>query len=313
MVQVVSSTTPRHGEVRTRLARFLYGPEEVRQRALLNPQGMTAHDGSIYICDQSLPGVHKYDPNTGEIRRWTSLRDGPLCPVHLAFDDANLAYVSDTTLGRIFVFDAYGKRLRELGGFNGSRSSALLFHGGVLFVADQASRTIARFDTSSDSWLDPIPRNQDGATLGIPTGLAIDDHSDLLVSDALLGIVHRMTLEGKPLPPIGRRGRGPGELIRPMHVATSPNGLVLVIDAARQTLMIYRNDGEFVMEIGGPKDAWSGFTLPCGVALVSPDEKKFEDTGTEPETRCIVSDTLGEAPLLSVTIRRLDDQEKSVE
>jgi DNA-binding beta-propeller fold protein YncE len=136
-----------------------------------------------------------------------------------------------------------------------------------------------------------------------PTGLAMTDEGVLLVADALQGVVHRLDREGNALQPIGRRGRGAGEFVRPLHVAVAADGAIAVADAGRQTVALFDARGEFMFESPDQAGSETVFTLPAGLAFV-PDGRfpAFEracrgGTNGEARYRLIVADSLGLRPL----------------
>lgn len=297
----VGHTESRH-DSRHRLAEFLYGPESDDTSSLRNPQALRSRGGRVFACDQGLPGIVELDSADGSSRLWTRSGALPACPVDITFDDQGGAYVADAALRAVLVYDPTGRRTHQLQppDPNLFRPSAVLMHENVLYVSNSAGRKVERFDLSTQTWVEAL--SVDG--LGVPTGLAAAGDGRLLVCDALLGVVHRVTKDGRRLGVLGRRGRGPGELVRPSHIATTAEGLILVVDAARQSLVVFSETGTFVLEIGAT-DQWPGFTLPAGVTAVemmsANDEVSMRNDVSN--VRILVSDTLGEVPLTQITIR----------
>jgi len=251
---------------------FLYGPSDRPNRYLRNPQGLAVRGGSLFVCDQGFPDVLKIDLETGGIRRWTALDDRPAAPMDVAVDENGGVFVADVTLGAVLVYGEDGRLVRKLlptadPAVDFRPTSVLIGHG-VLYVGDRAARRIHRYDLARDEWLPAWAPPESGAALGAPTGLAFTPEHMLLVADAISGVVHRIDQEGTWLTPIGRRGRRPGEFVRPVHVCCAESGLIVVTDAAKQSVSIFDVDGGFVTEVSTRRDGRPGLTLPAGVVSV---------------------------------------------
>lgn len=272
----------------SRLEAFLYGPAKPPRRRLRNPFGMAVHGQDLYVCDQGLPAVVRVDLATGRMKALAKPRERPACPIDIAVDCNGQVYVADVTGRCIFVYDAEGRFQRKLipqrDDADSFVPSALLVDGSTLFVADRGTHRIDRYEIDQQRWASTPFVGADRVKLGAPTGLAMTGDGVLLVADALRGVVHRLARDGTPLSPIGERGRGPGQLVRPMQVACGTTGRIYVTDAAKQSVVVFGADGGFLFEVAGLEDRWKGMTLPMGVV-------SFRDgLYVEPGGRAVVDD-----------------------
>jgi hypothetical protein len=80
-------------------------------------------------------------------------------------------------------------------------------------------------------------------------GLAVGPGDVVYVLDAPNGRVLRLSREGRLLTPLGRAGRGPGELSMPSALAVTPRGTVLVYDSDGRLLGL-QWDAEQVPSVG---------------------------------------------------------------
>jgi DNA-binding beta-propeller fold protein YncE len=294
-----------------RLERFLYGPEDEPASVLRRPQGITSAGGFLYIADQGLPDVLRYDLANRTYTRWIRSGDRPTCPIAAAADDAGRVYVADAAKRTVLLFDNQGHREPDLSpdpdGSGLFRPGALLVHGGIVYVADGNARQVRRYDFAMHAWLIPIGPGSGDDALAMPAGLAMTPRGELLVTDAILGLIHRFDADGKPLKPIGEYGAETGQLIRPMGIACTPSGVVLVADAGRESVMAFDRDGAFLFEIAGPSGDWNGFIMPTGIAVLpgyesitNPTDKAENAGGSQPEW-AVVSDTMrGSLTLLNI-------------
>jgi len=294
----------------SRWKEILLGPESTDRKLVLPriPQGLAIRGGQLYVCDPGLPDIVVVDLSTGKMRRWTSAAARPACPVDITFDESGSAYVADTTLGAILAYDADGSRFETIQPPRGSGDPALhpagvLAAADIVYVSDPRHRTVERFRPSDRSWLSPLTAS-DRPFLA-PVGLARTPQGDVLIADALAGMVHRVDSSGNPSTPIGSRGRGPGQFVRPLHVACTPDGLIFVVDAAQQSVQVFEAAGNYLMEIAGEAD-WPGFTLPAAiVAFARTADSNAGVSGTaqgKVGQWLMVSDSLGPAPLMLLKV-----------
>ena len=296
---------------RKRLEWFLYGPDDEPASLLQRPQGLACAGGLLYIADQGVPNVLRYDLASRTFSRWLGASDRSTCPIAVAADDSGRVFIADAAKRAVMVFDAHGTHQSELSldsdGSGLFRPSALLAHGDTLYVADADSRQVRRYDVSAQKWLTPISPGSGDEALAMPAGLAMTPRGELLVTDAILGLVHRFDAEGKRLSPIGEYGGETGQFIRPMGIACTPSGIIVVADAGRESVMLFDSQGEFVLEVGGPTGHWNGFIIPTGVAAlpsygqVAPTDPTADPSPAHNSEWVAVSDTMrGRVTLISV-------------
>ncbi len=295
------------------LESFLYGPSDTGAIPLLrHPQGLAAAAGKLLVCDQGWPDVLAVDPAAGTAQRWTAARQRPACPVDIALDSAGRAYVADSTLGKVLVYDAQGRLSEELAiadnKVDRSRPSAVLVHRDILYVADAHRRSVWRYHVAERRWLDDLP-SPASEPLGMPTGLAMTADGTLFVVDTLRAVVHRFDGGEAATGAIGARGRAPGQFVRPLRAVCTPSGLILVTDAARQSVQVFDERGAFVLEIAAER-GWPGFTLPFGVAVVDESNlqpKDSQDNAAAPGAAewVVVTDALSAASLTLLRIERM--------
>lgn len=285
---------------------FLYGPSDFGHTGLRNAQGMALLGHRLLVCDQGLPGMVAISLRSGQSVPWGERGRAPRCPVDVAVDEEMHVYVADTTRQAVLMYDAQGRFLQELTPDTSLerafRPTSVACGGDVLYVGDTGQRRVERWSRSSRQWLDPLTAPADRPPIVAPTGLCVAS-GVLHVADAVQGCVHRITADGHWLAPIGRRGRGPGELVRPKQVACTPSGLVFVVDAGRQSVQVFDVEGRPVTEVHERAGQWPGWTLPGGLLVVGraliATERDGDEAEPPPEADewVVVSDTMGAVQL----------------
>lgn len=286
---------------RGRLANFLYGPETEPASRFRRPQGLAVGGGALFACDQGLSDVLRYDPVEQTLRSWIRLTDRPTCPVAVAAD-ASGVYVVDATERTVLMYDPRGRRVRRFTppSIEDYKPTAVAVQDGVLFITDSIHHVVHRVRVGTLEWL-PSWGNEKGADpLALPSGLTVTSHGELLVSDAMLGLVHRFDQDGKRLKPLGEYGGEEGQLIRPMGVVEAIRGVILIADAGRESLVGFDSDGKFLFETGGHRGDWGGILMPFGLASLDLERKPASGEPPQPSAsaQIAVSDTLSAQILL---------------
>jgi sugar lactone lactonase YvrE len=289
---------------------LVYGPDVGPPLiGLRNPQGVCVRGDEMLIADQGFPAVLRMgDPRAAPTR--VSVEPPP-CPVDVAVDDQGRVFVADTTRRAVLQYSPDGRLERTITPTDGAayRPASVLFTEGVLYIGDSAGHRVLRFDIDRDAWLEPLGSQIAGPPPIAPVGLARTESGELVIVDAVTGLIRLWNEQNGAVRDLGRTGRGPCEFVRPMHVATAGD-LVFVTDAAKQSVIVLDLAGECLAEIGASPDDDAKFSLPSGIAKV-PDgwhEALADVTGREPGCAVsqwlIVTDALGETPLRWIGVAR---------
>ncbi|MFQ5490579.1 MAG: NHL repeat-containing protein [Phycisphaerae bacterium] len=316
-----------HGDMLSRLPRtetvsalevFLYGPPEVAQSALRNPQGMALQGDQLLICDQGQLDVLAIDLSTGQSRYFCDPNHPPRCPVDVAVDARGNVYVADTTRRSVLIYSSEGQYRGQVvttaDPDRSFRPAAVTVHDQVLFIGNIGEHRIDRWSLSENRWLSPWAPPAGAKPLYAPSGLCVGPRGVLYVADSVQGVIFRVDPQGQWLSPVGSPGRMAGQLVRPKHVACTASGLVLVTDAGRQSLLVFDADGRFLVEVHeGPAD-WPGWVLPAGVMVLPGGGQTFADGFDGHGERVVVSDALGRVSLSLLTaVTRADMISSSAE
>jgi len=288
------------------LEEFLYGPAPAPSPYLRNPQGLALLGDVLLVCDQGQFAVVGVNLSTGRINRWTDADHAPRCPVNAAVDDAGRVYVADTTWRSVLVYEPVGRYVRSLAPAGAPeqafRPASVMVRDGVLYVGNIGDHRVERYDLGGDRWLEPWSPPQHGRSRFTPTGLAFAD--TLLAVDCIAGSVHRLLADGTCESDIGRLGRGIGEFVRPKNGCVTAGGLFCVTDAGRQSVLVFNELGEQLIELHEVPGDWHGLTLPAGIVSLPADRAPLicarfaANDWPLPDEFVIVSDSLGGAPLV---------------
>lgn len=247
---------------------FLFGKEAGKSTIVRfsMPYGLGARDGKLYICDLGRKMVHVLDLKNrthsrlgekGQIKR----------PVNITFGPNGRAYVCDTKIGKVAVFDAQDKFVRYMGDPKKCVPIDLEILGDELIVADVANAEVEVWD-SEGKFLQVLARKGNlPGQLKVPSNLAITSEGHILVSDTAASIINVYNRKGTYLRSVGAPGDRAGFFARPKGLAIDDSGIVYTVDAHWQYVQLFSPEGGLLMYFGGPKPTPDGLSIPAGIIV----------------------------------------------
>jgi len=227
---------------------------------------------NVYVSQSSSRRVSKYNPDGGLLFRFGSGGTGPgqfanIFPRGLAVHSSGNVYVSDA--GRIQIFDSNGNFLSVFAGSTtrGSapgqmnRPNGIAFDSlGNVYVADANNERIQKFDSSGNSLgclgggvagyqtCAATVRGPANGQFNFPSGVAIDVHDQLYVSDTSNHRIQKFDKNGNFLYKVGANngggniGTGEGEFRFARHIAIDDDGFVYIGDTQQNRVQKLASD-----------------------------------------------------------------------
>lgn len=183
---------------------------------------------------------------------------------------------------RLFVFDATGKYVREIGvgmyGFLFAQSVRVDPQDNI-WVVDRGSTNLIKFDATG-RFLQVLSRKPEavnpagspavpgrgavpgqgiqGDNFSRPTDVAFDARGNMFVSDAYTNArIVKLDKMGRFVKTWGSKGSGPGQFDMPNSVAVDAQGNVYVADLGNRRIQVFDNDGNYRTEITGVGAPWT--------------------------------------------------------
>ena len=162
--------------------------------------------------------------------------------------------------------------------------SGLVASDGRILVTDVSRQAVAVFDNEQGKfhiWEDALPEMR----FLTPIAIVETANNEFLVTDAKLGMVVRLSSDGKPL-----GGFGGDDLDHPTGIAYHPGlGLVFVADTHEHKIKVFDEQGQFLRAFGEKGEGNGQFNMPTH--LVYKNDKLFiADTMN---ARVQIVDTMG--------------------
>jgi len=143
--------------------------------------------------------------------------DTLVSPAGVALDTANrFAYVVDTQLDQVLVFDADSYKLLRRIGTSGKKHTLT-----------------------------------DAGDFSLPTNVAVDQQGNVYVTDTLNNRVESFDADGNFIGQFGKAGDGPGYFARPKGIAIDCDGHIWVADEVQNRVQVFDPSGRLLIYFGG--------------------------------------------------------------
>src|SRR5215472_1044430 len=232
--------------------------------------------GRAIVTDPGANGIHIFDFENHKykfIERRDKGRASMRSPQCVTVDAQDNIYVSDSTAGKIFVFEPAGKFKRAIGCLKGGEG---YFKRPTGIAVDSAAQRIYITDTLRDK---VFVLDMDGAVLQIigrrgngqvefnlPTEVVVRDQ-DLFVVDAMNFRVQFLNRSGGFETEVGRVGDSSGAMFRPKGIAVDSEGHLYVVDSLWGVVQIFDRDGQLLYYFGAHSTELGEFQLPAGLFI----------------------------------------------
>jgi hypothetical protein len=279
LVRDITDTTPLK-----KIAAFIIGLPRTQKTLdnVVRPVA-TAVDtaGVVYVVDGGKKAVLRIDTFAGTAS-WITVASPSHSfesPVAVAAIWDNQIAISDSSLGRVFIYDAQGNYVSNMGYSLLQRPVGLVYDqiNDQLLVADSLADNIKVFDRAGVIQDVIGSSGTEAGQFNGPTYLAYKAPW-LAVSDTLNARIQLINRESDEVRTIGKRGLIIGDFVRPKGVAFDSDYNVYAIESYHDYLLIYNIDGAFLMALGGSGQQHGQFNLPGGLNIDTDDKIYLSDT-----------------------------------
>lgn len=269
-----------------KLVDVVIGAPEVH--AMVRPFSVvTDSRGRLIITDPGAAGVHIFDVKEQKykfISRNDKTKEPMTTPQCVAVDAQDRIYVTDSDLGKVFVFEPDGKFSRVIGSLK--RGEGYFKHPTGIAVDSEAQRIYV-----SDTWrneiyvmdmqgsvLQKIGKNGGGdGQFNYPTDLRIIG-GELFVLDAMNFRAQVLDRSGQFQYAVGKLGEAEGEMFRPKGLGVDSEGHLYVAEAASGLVQVFDRQGQLLYYFGKRGTGFGDFQLPTGLFIDRDDRVYVVDS-----------------------------------
>ncbi len=247
--------------------------------------------GDLYVLDTGLRMILVFDKNLMPLTTIdkTNGLDTALC---LAVDDKGMIYVSEnflseTSKGRIVVFDPLGRKRKTISFKGGpwakdfTAKDMTIDEKGNLYLAGGSNGLLVILSNDGNiiSVIKPVDKTEDGKDINVDVaGVALRENLVYILSE-WQGRIYVYDQERNQVNAFGMKGGSTGKMSRPQGLTLDQQqGICYVIDYMRHTLLIYDSSGGFMDEFGGLGWGEGWFNFPKEVYLDNQGRLFIADT-----------------------------------
>lgn len=235
--------------------------------------------GRVIITDPGAMGIHIFDFGQQKYKFISrpDAKEALRAPQCVALDQDDNIYVTDSQVGKVFVFDAGGKFRRTIGSIKGGEG---FFKRPTGIAVDSAAQRIYVTDTLRDkifvmdmqgSVLQTIGKHGTGELeFNYPTELRLAGNN-LVVVDAMNFRIQVVDRGGSFKYAIGQLGDNAGDFFRPKGVAVDSEGHVYVVEGLNANVQVFNDQGQLLYYFGNRGTALGQFQLPAGLFIDKDD------------------------------------------
>ncbi|MDR9499657.1 MAG: hypothetical protein RI556_10820 [Hydrogenovibrio sp.] len=223
----------------------------------------------VYVADLGLPGIFVYDFQKKELEVWKNIDGQPLftAPVAMAEVRGEI-WVADADRAEILRFDKQGQLLGRFGEGVLNRPNGLAFDPitQTVYVTDSRDHKIKRFNPKGKMVGEIGERGEAVGEFNFPTAISFKNGL-LYVSDSMNARVQILDRDGQPQNAFGYRGLNVGNTPRPKGIAVDSDHNVYVVESYYGYLLVYDQQGRFLLPVSAKNTPISEFYLPAGVTV----------------------------------------------
>lgn len=274
--------------------------------ALKEPQGIALHEGVVYVADTGNERIQMYGvngvflstlglsaPSAAGSEKELPYKLGE--PTDIAVDPAGRIYVRDADDRAIKIYSQTGGYLRSLPLDKGAKPVALRVAEDGIYVADEASSSISKYDFDVNLAYSFGSKGEGKAQFKSLSGLAVDRGQQVFVGDAKKAMVDAFIVEGgglyDPLPRAAGRVSVKWLESIPVEVAQivwDGKETFYAVSKDKKSLLLIRK-GVQVGEIKPNDMQLSAVTLDKNGALWVLDKKKRQAAKLDESGKVLVS------------------------
>ena len=242
---------------------FVLGEDEKR---LLKPFGIDVFDDKVIVTDTALKALHIFDKKSNSLKVVDSFNKVFFkSPIDVESDISGNIYVSDSVLGRVFVFDENIEYKFQIGDNQRlKRPTGIAINNSLhrIYISDTLANDIKVY-TLEGLYIKTIGQSGSGdGEFNKPTFLTIGKNGNLYISDSMNQRVQVLDKDGNFLFKFGQLGRSGGNFSNPRGIALDSDENIYVTDTLFNNVQIFNQQGELLLVLGEFGNSKGEFSIP---------------------------------------------------
>ncbi|MCL5105628.1 MAG: 6-bladed beta-propeller [Armatimonadetes bacterium] len=223
----------------------------------------------LYLCDSAASKLITFDAGGNPLGYFYHRQKGQLGnsePAGVAVNDKGTVFVSDATVGRVYMYDYRGEPMGFLPMPEGCMPGKMAVDGAEnLYVAVRSAGKIVVFDPTGKLKREITGPEHGG--MGPCCDVAVDANGTIYALSTKGTTVHIFDEQGKQVRAFGSHEAGKTGFARPSGIDVDGKGRVWVTDMVNQTLKVFSPKGQFLEIFGGFGSGPGDFFSPADVCV----------------------------------------------
>ncbi len=230
-------------------------------------------DGRMAVVDAGKRGVHFFIPSQQKYVLLSKAgAESFLSPVSVIFDGSLNLLVSDSMLGKVFVFDGNGDYAKEIVPPKKQafvRPTGLVYQdiASQVYVVDSKTNQVSIFNDQGQYVKGFGKRGAGTGELNIPTHIATGPDGKIYVNDAMNFRAQVFTGQGKFVSMFGHHGNGSGDFAMPKGIAVDRHGVIYVAETLFDNIQMFSVQGDYLLSLGAKGSGPAEFWMPSGLFI----------------------------------------------
>ena len=253
------------------------------KQGLQKPYGVFASREKVYVALSTGSAVAVIDGKERKVTYIGERGGGRLSqPIGVAVASDGTVFVSDSSLNKVFGYDAQGT-LKVAIGKKGKlkRPTGIAVNNALnrLYVVDTQGHTVYVYTLRGEPLFQFGRKGEENGEFAFPTNVAIDKRNGkVYVTDTSNFRVQVFDQDGKFLMKVGGVGDTPGAFTRPKGLGIDSEGNVYVADAAFNNVQMFDENGRLLLYFGGIGKSPGFFLMPAGLSVDEKDRVYVADS-----------------------------------
>jgi DNA-binding beta-propeller fold protein YncE len=247
---------------------------------MIKPYGVTVDSaGRLIVVDTAFKRVHIFDIRNQKYQFINDVGSKRLVsPIAAAVDSQDNIYVTDSVVGKVFVYNKSGDYLLSFDAGKRPTGIAINKETKRLYVVDTASHLVRILTLEGKELKSFGAHGHAQAQFNLPVDIFLDRSGDVYVTDTMNYRIKIFDPDGKFLTSFGTHGDGNGDFGRPKGVAVDGDGNIYVSDAIYDTVQIFDRKGRFLLNFGTLGNVRGAFWMPTGLFIDGGDRIYVADS-----------------------------------
>lgn len=252
----------------TKVYDFIFGESDLMLSA---PFGIHADLNRVYVTDIASKAVYIFD----KVENETIILEGSdnerfIYPVDVISDAKGNIYVSDSILGKIFVFDKDGDYTHQISLIMLKRPIGLAISADSknLYIVDVASSQI-HVTTFKGKFLKSIGQRGSGEVeFNKPTYIDVGKDGNIYITDSMNHRIQILDKDGNFIRSFGRLSQNIGGFANPRGISLDSDDNIYVTDTMFNSVQIFNKYGEVLMRFGTYGGGRGEFALVEDISII---------------------------------------------